>query len=701
MIETLLPRQPLCGLLLGILASGASDWAQPAAAELPPPTLAATSTLPTTRVTTSAPEPLPDSRLVLEREAWAGRDLSLADLLQEQPGIQTRKFGGLGSLQTLSLRGLSGGQVLVFLDGVPLNGAGGEQVDLGKIPLEAIERIEVHKVFIPVAVGGNGLAGAVLLTSRDFSETIAGAPEETKVTSSGPVAEVQLGFGSFATHRDALNLEVRPTSRLQSLSHGALLTSAGDYPYFDRNRTAYNAADDTWRNRRNADYLQVEALQRLRWSGMRDQLGLLLSGNWDQGGLPGVEGDPTPTARSGDQQVRGDLSWRHGWDREVAPGQARITQSRLASEFALGSSWRTADFRWSDADHYPTNAEGWGRIAHRELQLQPRALLRWRPPHWDLTARLDGTLQDLEPRDTTGSLEAQWSSRRTQLQGALQADWFPIAPLQWSAAGGYLFSSDQTEAMLPSTEVSPLATRSPFAEAGVTVRPSAQVALFLQAAHHVRLPSLDELYGSSRGHKPNPALLPERSLKRELGVHWGLPAVRSSLEATLFSHRIEDHILELLSGQQGKSLNIGAVESQGVEFAAAAGIGPLTLQGNLTWQRARDASPAKNYRGHWLPNEPDWSGSGQAQWRWRLVTAEYRADARGPLYRDRANLLRLEPLLLHHAGLRFEPSPRLRVALGLDNLADEYIENPYSSWPYPGRSWSLQIQSNITSHKKE
>ena len=78
-------------------------------------------------------------------EAWEGRGLSAAEILSALPGIQSYKQGGLGSFQTVSIRGIAAKNILICLDGIPLNDASGGAVDLGSIDLNSVEKIEIYK----------------------------------------------------------------------------------------------------------------------------------------------------------------------------------------------------------------------------------------------------------------------------------------------------------------------------------------------------------------------------------------------------------------------------------------------------------------------------------------------------------------------------------------------------------------------------
>ena len=49
------------------------------------------------------------------------RASNLNEILARQAGVQIRVSGGLGSTSTISVRGLEGKRVQIFIDGTPLN----------------------------------------------------------------------------------------------------------------------------------------------------------------------------------------------------------------------------------------------------------------------------------------------------------------------------------------------------------------------------------------------------------------------------------------------------------------------------------------------------------------------------------------------------------------------------------------------------
>ncbi|MFA5168676.1 MAG: TonB-dependent receptor [Candidatus Omnitrophota bacterium] len=69
------------------------------------------------------------------------RDLST--LLTQLTSININSYGGPGAVKTLRMRGSTASQVLVLMDGRPLNNPRDGEVDLNLIPLTNIERVEI------------------------------------------------------------------------------------------------------------------------------------------------------------------------------------------------------------------------------------------------------------------------------------------------------------------------------------------------------------------------------------------------------------------------------------------------------------------------------------------------------------------------------------------------------------------------------
>lgn len=91
-------------------------------------------------------------------------------LLAGQPGVTITQKGGPGSPASVSIRGSAAHQVLVLLDGVPINDPTTGDVDLAAIPLEQIERVTITRGAAAARYGARALAGVIAIERRHPTE---------------------------------------------------------------------------------------------------------------------------------------------------------------------------------------------------------------------------------------------------------------------------------------------------------------------------------------------------------------------------------------------------------------------------------------------------------------------------------------------------------------------------------------------------
>jgi len=129
------------------------------------------------------------------------------------PEVAARAYGGAGGLITPSIRGSSAEQVLVLLDGVPLNGVFAGTVDLGTIPIDDIERIEVLRGPFSAIYGSGAMGGVISIVTRRR------APDAATV-GGGSFGLLSLGISGGGGARLTLRYDAasgeRPNSDLRS-----------------------------------------------------------------------------------------------------------------------------------------------------------------------------------------------------------------------------------------------------------------------------------------------------------------------------------------------------------------------------------------------------------------------------------------------------------------------------------------------------
>lgn len=161
---------PLSRSVLSLVALG-SLWAvlaaTPTQAQTPTDSLRA-DTLSTVVVTATrtarALEDVPVPTTVLGREEIAASGtLRLADLLAEQPGLVVAPgLGGAG----LQMQGFDSDYTLILIDGEPVVGRTAGTLDLERLPVTGVERVEIVRGPLSARYGADALAGVVNLITR-------------------------------------------------------------------------------------------------------------------------------------------------------------------------------------------------------------------------------------------------------------------------------------------------------------------------------------------------------------------------------------------------------------------------------------------------------------------------------------------------------------------------------------------------------
>jgi outer membrane receptor for ferrienterochelin and colicins len=91
--------------------------------------------------------------------------VNLNDLMTSELKFRTFNDGILGS--SLSIQGLSGNNVKVLIDGVPVLGREGGNVDLSQLNLYNVDHIEIVEGPLSVLYGSNSLAGAINIITKE------------------------------------------------------------------------------------------------------------------------------------------------------------------------------------------------------------------------------------------------------------------------------------------------------------------------------------------------------------------------------------------------------------------------------------------------------------------------------------------------------------------------------------------------------
>lgn len=590
-----------------------------------------------------------------------GADADVGAAVDQAAGTTVLELGGIGDFSAVSLRGSSLRQVLVCLDGVPLNPDGAGVVDLSELPLRAFREVRVSRGAAPAALGGAPIGGVVDLITRD----------DDGLDLSGLA-------GSWRTAR--ADLAVRGHDRLGDVPVDGMvlvdaLGTAGDFRVYDDGGTPFYGLDDHDAPRRNNTAAQVAIHARGRIGPSTRRTAVTTSVFGRDEGLPGHANNPALAASMATR--RGLVALTH--DRGGAVWTGRIGAWGLARDERL---------RDPDAEL----GLGQGGLDMATDQAGVDAFLAYAGSErftvtGTLTGRRDGYA------DSRGADVARVGGTALVTADAHGDAWHLSAAAQ---AGGV------------STGAAWVAPR-----LGAAVRLGDAVVVRVQGGRGVRVPDFGELYGDRGTQKGNPDLRPERGWSADAGARLGgeVGALRGSVDLGAFVTDTTDLVVWVQNAQRVLvPLNLTATRTAGIEAEARGAWGPVDAAADVTWTRSENRSPDPATNGRQLPRVPTWEVGGNVGVTQGLVGLSGSLRYVDGQYWDATNRYRAPPRAFVDARARVDVTPAWTVELDVRNLLDRRVEvvpqnpaNPdgprvlqpvtdFVGWPLPGRTVLLGVR---------
>lgn len=143
------------------------------------------------RTAQKASDVLSDNLVITSEEIQQSGQSSLIDLLQRKRGIEITRNGGAGTSSTVYMRGSSGKQVILLIDGVRSASATNGEPTWSSIPLSQIDRIEVVYGPLSSLYGADAVGGVIQV----FTKKGAGAPHITASAGAGTYGTKEYTLG--------------------------------------------------------------------------------------------------------------------------------------------------------------------------------------------------------------------------------------------------------------------------------------------------------------------------------------------------------------------------------------------------------------------------------------------------------------------------------------------------------------------------
>ncbi len=605
------------------------------------------------------------------------RAASVADLLDDAPGVHARRTGDALAPTSIAFRGAPTAHVTLALDGVVLNDAGGGGLDVSLIPPSVLERVDVYRGTAPARLGLGGLAGAVEFITRPPSQRLQ--------------ARVSVGLGSFLERRvlGALAGRLGPVAALASVSYRG---TDGRFTFYDDHGTPLETRDDRPSALRvnNAGHA-VDALVRACTVSVRAPSCALILFDWRIRGVPGP----------GNAQL--ETPSLEQWRLTARLGQ-RIPIARGYLEPFVSFTTRTDRFLDRAGEVF----------AGRPVDLLTRSTAtEW---GWTVSAqhrdvRIDGVArQRADSYDTGGDGASGLAARRLSFLAAADVQ-VARGPVQITGtlAGEVLRDTRSDTAGNSRAMMSPRLAARLSLPAGFEIRAT--------LAHLERSPTLVDLYGLPGFQIGNPALVPERSDGGDLGVVWHIRrgALEARAELVGFGRAAHGMIaLERSDAVSFKAFNLGDATVLGLESALRVTYGRVfELVASDAFTRAVTIAPGSHYDGLRPPGVPEHDLYARAQGNVGPVSAWLDVSFVSGIYLDEDNAIPIPPRTLVGAGAAFRlPWIRgLSLTLTGSNLLDQRVSTltlhrgtdytiqqgiqDFAGYPIPGRAVFAMIHYDL------
>lgn len=545
---------------------------------------------------------------VIQTTTARRRPADLGSVLARERGVALRRFGGLGSPSRISIDGLSGAQVPVLVDGIPVEFSAFSS-DPSAIPTSLVQRLEIYRGVVPARFGADALGAAVNVKLSGDQQA------------SGFSASYQIG--SFDTHRLSAQSHLRLGRSLFTKVYGFLDRTRNDYLI----PVELGQKDGSILSRRvhrsNANYLGYGGgltlgMLKRAWA---DELSVSAFYSQSKRGLPHNIVMTVPYGRPFIEQRQ--------------PGfRARYTKSWRQWTFQLDAAGTARRLTFVDRDNCVYDWLGQcllnksvdGEILGRPIDQtihQPGGLARakldtqWGKHQLGLVSTLTAfsrrgrnRLADPLERDPAkarhrlfrwiSGLEYQW----TGLQDRLHNIAFVKSYGQWLRS--------KPPALGNNTPPEVRANQGTFGF-GDSLRFRATNSVLLKLAYEwtTRLAGVDEIFGDGSRHVANLELLPERSHNVNLEFHWrdSFRAGSFSVDSTLAFRDLSQAIAQIPSQNTIRSQNVVRARAYSADLGIQWSVPSqwLSIGLNASWidfrNRAKEG-PFTRFAGDRMPAQP-------------------------------------------------------------------------------------------------
>lgn len=597
------------------------------------------------------------TRSSVDRERLAQPGMRLGEALRVVPGVSVRDTGGYGAFASASLRGGTAAQTPVYFGSVLLNDDVAGTADLSAFSPALLERVDVYRGHAPLTLERQGLGGAIVLVPRVPRERVleggltAGSLGHVLATLTGGDSGDAGEIIAMATHERAANR----------------------YPFRDDRGTLFDARDDAWRARENADTARTSAVVSARSNVGPASVRFLGFGTRGAQGVPRLAVLPSIAARL-----------EQGRELAALEVHAPAGDHTVLAVRATGT--------WARSQYDDPLAElglGTPSLALTGSRYEQRVALDHQAEHWRLFGSV-GALEEALLRRGGEELDA------TRLTGRVHGGASFDVSERWRLET--VLTHDGVATTASGRTVTEREGRDGVTQGRLVVRFREGVhEALLVGARYARMPTLGERYGVDGATRGNADLQPESGEALELvGRSSFGPERLVRVEVATYVRRMRD-LIDYTKTSPGtvKPINVGTARLLGAE--ATLEVKPSeswSLGGVSTLLDAQDTTAGSSLENRRLPFrarhvESVFVRLSPVFGHRRALRFEWRTNVEGERTVDPAGLARIPAQRWSDASLR-GTAGALELAVRFGNVFDEPRVDVVG-YPLPGRTVDLTL----------
>ena len=534
---------------------------------------------------------VPSAITIIDSQELKYKTATLNEILDNAAGIKVAQQGGLGNASRIIIQGMDGKRIGIFINGMPMGNS--DEFQLSSIPIDMVDEVEIYKGIIPAWLGGDGLGGAVNIRLKDFKKNH---------------LEMAFEAASYNTYIGSLQLKHYLGKTSTALHAGATMNYAkNNYSFsspFELGRIIHRDHDAYTHGGFNV------GISSQQW--WFDQFDLTLSADYYrkeiQGGLMNVQNNiqhAFTRTRSASTSLSLEKSFLKG----------KLTaQFHSIVGFSLVNQVDTSHYCYDFIGNRFPSGSGRGEIGavpndshDRHTTVRELLNLTYKIGNnqlvtWTTNYRYGCKMPKDELADSYSRLPTSgYPSRLHSIVSGLTHELKLYGGKFTNELGIKLFNHHSE--VLPFAEAIMLqdklkastnhSTMAGWSEAmALHLLPNNALTLKAAVQSTVRMPIAEELFGDGVLLLPSEKLRPERSFNINAGAIWLINAMRYPqvrIGINTFYMSAKDMIKLMYSSMNMAYDNIGKVRVMGIDMEMESKLNRwLDLQGNITWQDARD-----------------------------------------------------------------------------------------------------------------